>query len=501
MLFSRAIAGEPLRNTAGPDVDVLRVVHDSRRVGPQAIFLAMRGESSDGNRFLDSAIAAGCAAVVTDNSDVYRALSVTHPGLAVAECEHGRRTLAGIAANLTGHPERKLKLTGVTGTNGKTTTAFLLESILRADNRKTLLLGTIEIHLAGQVLAAEHTTPEADDLYGLLAQAVANGVDEAVMEVSSHGLEQGRVWGLPYEVAVFTNLTQDHLDFHGTMDAYFAAKQKLFVEGGTGAGAPRMAVINIDDEYGRMLAQQLQASSTTLVTYGMSAGDCHAEQLQFIATGSRFLLCSPAGRVQIETALAGRVNVGNILAAAAAAQARGVSLETIAAGVRALSMVPGRFQQVQCGQPFAVVVDYAHTDDALRNLTRMARELVQGSGRVITLFGCGGDRDRTKRPLMAKAAAENSDLIILTSDNPRSEDPQAILKDAEAGLAGARTDYRIVADRAEAIREAIAHARDGDIVLLAGKGHEKTQTLRSGVVPFDDVEVARRVLKELQPWS
>jgi len=497
MLFSEAIRGAHVLAQSGPDIDVTRVVYDSRRAGPGAVFLAMQGESVDGNNFVPVALERGAAAVVTDDAAVFKSMTVTNPQLAVALCVHGRRTLAAIAANLLGHPERKLKISGVTGTNGKTTTAFLLEAMLEAAGRKTVLVGTIAYHLNGQELAAPHTTPESSDLLALFVQAAESGTTEAVMEVSSHALAQGRVWGLAYDVAIFTNLTRDHLDFHGTMEAYSAAKRELFI-GGTGAGNPRVAVLNIDDTTGRSLRNELLGGETDVVTYGWDAGNFHAEDVELTATGTRFCMVTPQGKVRIESRLAGRVNVWNILAAAAAATARGVALELIATGVRDLASVPGRFEQVDCGQPFAVVVDYAHTDDALRNLTRLARELVAPeNGRVITLFGCGGDRDKTKRPLMAKAAAESSDLVVLTSDNPRSEDPLEILHDAEAGLAGTNAKYSVIEDRAAAIREAISHARPGDIVLLAGKGHEKTQTTRDGVHPFDDVAVARAILGQM----
>jgi UDP-N-acetylmuramoyl-L-alanyl-D-glutamate--2,6-diaminopimelate ligase len=496
MLFSQAIRGVELAAQTGPDVDVVRVDYDSRRVGPGDIFLAMRGESVDGNRFIASAVERGASSIVTDDADVFGSLQVTNPKLALGLCGHGRRALAGIAANLLGHPERRLKICGVTGTNGKTTTAFLLEAMLEAAGRKTALVGTIAYHLNGEVLAAPHTTPESSDLLALFAAAADGGATEAVMEVSSHALAQGRVWGIAYDIAIFTNLTRDHLDFHGTMEEYLAAKKRLFVAGGTGTAAPRAAVVNIDDAAGQQLRGAMSGSATQVITYGWSDGDFSARNVKLAATGSSFTMATPAGEVAIETHLAGRVNVWNILGAAAAAVARGVSLDEIAAGVRGLASVPGRFEQVTCGQPFAVVVDYAHTDDALQNLTRLARELVAPQqGRVITLFGCGGDRDRAKRPLMAKAAAENSDFVVLTSDNPRSEDPLAILRDAEAGFAGTATKYVVIEDRAVAIREAIAQARAGDIVLVAGKGHEKTQTARDGVHPFDDVAVARGVLQ------
>ena len=498
MLFSQAINGVELLARSGADVEVTRAVLDSRRADGGTIFIAMRGGAADGNKFIAEAVARGASAVVTDSPDAFATVQVTNPQLVVGLCAHGRKALAGIAANLHGHPERKLKITGITGTNGKTTTTFLLEAMLAAAGRQTALLGTIENHLRGRVLPALHTTPEPDDLFEFLAECAADGVTEVVMEVSSHALDQRRIWGLPYDVAVFTNLTQDHLDYHGTMEAYWAAKRSLFTDDGTGAGAPRVAVVNIGDAYGRELADELANQTVTeVVTYGSSAGDCFARNVDLSATGSRFTLVTPHGEMEIATNLAGRVNVLNILAAAAAAQARGLQLEDIASGVAQLQSVPGRFQQVDVGQPFAVVVDYAHTEDALRNLARMARELVAANGgRVITLFGCGGDRDKTKRPLMAAAAAESSDLIVLTSDNPRSEDPREILRDVEAGFP-AGCGYVAIEDREQAIAEAISRAREGDIVLLAGKGHEKTQTTRDGVRPFDDAEVARRALEAL----
>ncbi len=403
--------------------------------------------------------------------------------------------MAEASSALMGHPQRKLALSAVTGTNGKTTTAFLLESMLRSAGRKCVLIGTIETHVAGEVRESPHTTPESRDILEIFADGVKGGATEAVMEMSSHALEQERVWGLPVEVAIFTNLTQDHLDYHGTMENYFAAKVRLFE--GVGAPPPRVAVVNVDDPYGARLAESIERSQ--VVRYGMSDGDFRAEGVQMHAQETRFRMMTPAGAVQMQSTLTGRVNVYNLLAASAAAWARGMSLEQISKGATASTQVPGRFEVVPSSNGVTVVVDYAHTDDALRNLISLARELVkQSGGRVITLFGCGGDRDRTKRPKMGRAAGEESDLVVLTSDNPRSEEPMVIINEALAGVKETGTECLVEEDRAKAIGIAIRAAHAGDIVLIAGKGHEKGQILKDRTVPFDDVAVAAEVLMEIE---
>jgi UDP-N-acetylmuramoyl-L-alanyl-D-glutamate--2,6-diaminopimelate ligase len=492
MTFQQLLHGaEILTQTGDPSVSGLE--YDSRKVKSGDVFVAMRGESSDGNKFIDRAIAAGAVAIVSDSAS-----ERPREGVAWAQVPHGRRALARLGANFYKRPAEHLAVTGITGTNGKSTTAFLLESIFNAAGRKSALVGTIEYHVAGKILPALHTTPEALELNQMLAEALAHGATEAVMEVSSHALAQQRVFGIPFEVAVFTNLTRDHLDYHRNMEEYFAAKQVLFE--GCGTGAPRHAVINLDDEWGRKLAQISKSHGSQVLSYGLSAGDFHAEKVDITGHGTRFDLSTPQGAVTIFSPLIGAVNVYNILAAAGAAYARDCKAETIARGIEALARVPGRFERVDCGQPFTVVVDYAHTDDALRNLTTLAREFVQRAGqkgRVITLFGCGGDRDRAKRPLMGEAAARGSDFVVLTSDNPRSEDPLAIMNDAVVGLQRAGAKYVMELDRRAAITLATRQAAPGDIVLIAGKGHEKVQVLRDRSVPFDDVEVAREVLREV----
>jgi UDP-N-acetylmuramoyl-L-alanyl-D-glutamate--2,6-diaminopimelate ligase len=490
MNFLKLLDGVEILAQSG-DASVSEIEYDSRKIKPGTLFVAMGGEATDGNRYIDQAIQNGAAAIVTDSSS-----EPQRAGVAWAQVLHGRHALARISANFHGQPANRLGITGITGTNGKSTTAFLLEAILTAAARKSLLVGTIEYHVACQVLPAPHTTPEALELNQLFASALSAGATEAVMEVSSHALEQQRVYGIGFDVAVFTNLTRDHLDYHQTMEQYFAAKRQLFE--GCGAKAPRVAVINTDDSYSAKLQQASKARGSQVVTYGFESGDFHAEKIEITLQGTRFQMVTPLDVIPIQSPLIGKVNVYNILAAAAAAMARDCSAKDVAKGVAALAFVPGRFQRVDCGQTFTVVVDYAHTDDALRNLTTLSREFVAqagGRGRVITLFGCGGDRDRAKRPLMGESAGRGSDLVVLTSDNPRSEDPVAIINDALVGVQRSGTKYKIEPDRQAAIALAISKAMTGDIVLLAGKGHEKTQVSREGSRPFDDVEVAREILR------
>ncbi len=496
MRMDDALEGVETVARAGAAVGITGVQYDSRKMRPGDCFVAMRGGAADGNRFIAGAIERGAAAVVTDSPEVFAAgLSVP-----VVLVQHGRRALAGIAANLLGHPERKLKISAVTGTNGKTTTAYLLEQMLRSVGRKCVLIGTIETRIGDEVRPSEHTTPEASDLYQLFADGVAAGCTEVVMEMSSHALEQERVWGVPVDVAIFTNLTQDHLDYHGTMWNYFRAKERLFL--GVGTEPPRVAVINMDGEWGGMMFRSARhtanqdISGADIESYGDN-GLNRAEGLKFSAGRTEFLWSARHGKIEIVSPLTGRVNVYNLLAASAAALARGLTMQEISAATKTLDQVPGRFQTVPNELGITVVVDYAHTDDALRNLIALARELV-GSGRVITLFGCGGDRDKTKRPKMGRAAGEGSDLVVLTSDNPRSEDPRTILDEALAGVLETHAKYVVEIDRAKAIAIAIHAAKVGDIVLLAGKGHEKVQILKDGTVPFDDVEVAAGVLRELE---
>lgn len=500
MQWSDAIAEMKTLDVSGRgDVGIRGVQYDSRRVNAGDVFVAMRGGSADGNRFFDAALQRGAAAIVTDSPEMFAELRERQPELALALVERGRRALAEVSAEVFEHPERRLHLSAVTGTNGKTTTAFLLEQLLASVDRKSVLIGTIETRVAGESRPSEHTTPESRDVLALFAEGVRAGCTEAVMEMSSHALEQERVWGLPVDVAIFTNLTQDHLDYHGTMEEYARAKARLFE--GVGAKAPRVAVVNEDDRYAGEMVNAFGGES--LMRYGMDPeyGTHRAANVRLALGETRFEFVTPFDTVAIRSPLSGRVNVYNLLAAMCAALAGGVTLEQIAAATPGLRQVPGRFEMVEGSQEagFTVIVDYAHTDDALRNLIGLARESVaERGGRVITMFGCGGDRDRTKRPKMGRAAGEGSDLVVVTSDNPRSEDPMAILEEALAGVRKTKAAFVVEADRRVAIEMAVRAAEPGDIVLLAGKGHEKTQTFANYTVPFDDVAEAGRVLEELR---
>jgi UDP-N-acetylmuramoyl-L-alanyl-D-glutamate--2,6-diaminopimelate ligase len=492
MNFSDLLRGLHVPHRGG-DPQILGLDYDSRRVKPGWAFVAIHGEATDGNRYIDAALKNGAVAVVSDSPE-----QPAHRHIAWAVVTHGRRALAQLSANFYRHPAEKLHITGITGTNGKTTTTFLVESILNSAGKKSALIGTIEYHVAGQALPAPHTTPESLELNQLFAAALAAGASDLVMEVSSHALEQGRVFGIHYDVAVFTNLTRDHLDYHHDMESYFAAKRMLFE--GSGARPPRAAVINADDEYGSALLSVSRNASEELISYGIRRGEFQAANIDLQPQSTAFDLLTPQGKIKIRSPLIGRVNVFNILAAAGAAWARRCSLEQIAHAVENFQQVPGRFQRVDCGQPFTVVVDYAHTDDALRNLTSIARDFASRDGkkgRVLTVFGCGGDRDRSKRPLMGQAAGQGSDFVVLTSDNPRSEDPQKIMEDALPGLERSGTKYAVETDRRKAIALALAEAAPGDVVLIAGKGHEKVQITREGTIPFDDVQVAQEALQQL----
>lgn len=480
--------------------DVVRVEYDSRRARPGSAFVAMRGGTTDGNRFIESAIRQGAVAIVTDSREAFEQIRREHPYVGAALVDRGRRALAELSAAVLGHPERRLAVSAVTGTNGKTTTAFLLDQILRAAGRKTVLMGTVETRVVDEVRESPHTTPESRDILEVFRDGVDAGATEAVMEMSSHALDQERVWGIPVDVAIFTNLTQDHLDYHGTMERYAAAKARLFE--GVGAPAPRVAVINADDPAStRMIGAAKRWSE--VITFRADPPEDRVKPAQFEAhdivleaAATSFRLQTASGIFAVNSKLVGRVNVENLLAAMAAATSRGIALPDVVRIAATLKPVPGRFETVDNGLGVTVVIDYAHTDDALRNLITLARGV--SKGRVITLFGCGGDRDRTKRPKMGRVAGGGSDLVVLTSDNPRSEEPMAIIDEALAGVRTTTTECIVEPDRAAAISIAIRAARRGDIVLIAGKGHEKVQVLRDTTIPFDDVAVAGAVLRELE---
>ncbi len=448
-------------------VGVADLAYDSRQVQPGTLFFCVPGATTDGHLHAEDAEAAGAVALVVE-----RETAVDIPQIVV---DSTRAAMGPLADRFFGEPSARLKILAVTGTNGKTTTAYLQHAILTADSGSSGLLGTIERRVGGAVESTSRTTMEAIDLHRDLRRMVDAGDAACAMEVSSHALEQERVGGVRFAAAAFTNLTRDHLDYHGDMEAYFAAKARLF-DGRCPAAA------NADDPYGQRLAVD--------VRFAIDAeADVRAEQVELGADGTRFRLVSPWGTTEIATRLVGRFNVENALAAAASAGLAGVPLETIASGLAALDGVPGRMQVVSDGSPCSVIVDYAHTPDALASVLRAVRPLAEG--RLTIVFGCGGDRDRGKRPEMARVACELADRIIVTSDNPRSEDPEAIVAEI---LIGAGRGVECELDRATAIRRAIADAQPGDVVVIAGKGHEQGQETHGVVTPFDDADVAREAL-------
>jgi UDP-N-acetylmuramoyl-L-alanyl-D-glutamate--2,6-diaminopimelate ligase len=486
MTLGEILAGVQLKTPLAPQLSQIRLEgldYDSRRVKPGFLFFAFPGARADGRQFSRDAVDRGAVAVASESPAID---GIPVPWIAV---EHGRQALALASHNFYGRLDERIALTGITGTNGKTTTSFLIDSILRAAGNTTALIGTIEYHLAGQVLPAVNTTPESLDLDRLFASLIEQGGTHATLEVSSHALALGRIYGLRFHTAIFTNLTRDHLDFHRTMEDYFAAKQLLF--SGAGALPPAWAVLNRDDEWCRRLEL---SSDTRALWYGLGHGaTVRARHISSNLQGLRFEVQTRGVRFTVESALLGKINVYNILAACAAGLTYDLSPEIIARGIAQCRAVPGRFERIDEGQPFGVVVDYAHTDDALKNTIAVARGLAPK--RIITLFGCGGDRDRSKRPLMGQVAAENSDFVVLTSDNPRSEDPLAIMNDALVGIRRTDVPHVIEPDRATAIARAIKEARAGDIVILAGKGHETYQVLKDKTIAFDDREMARGVLR------
>ena len=462
------------------DAEIASLAYDSRRVQPGALFFCVSGFNVDGAGFAADALAAGAAALVVE-----RELELDAPQLVVPSV---RNAMGVVADRFYEHPSRELELIGVTGTNGKTTTTYLVRGLLEACGTQTGLLGTVQSIIAGRQREVERTTPEAIDLQADL-RAMADGGDGAcAMEVSSHALALGRVAGARFSAAVFTNLTQDHLDFHTDMEDYFRAKRLLF-EPPT-PPAPGVCVVNRDDPYGERLAAELPGA----VTFSLAAeADYRADEVRSELTGASFTLDVRGERRKLRIPLPGRFNVQNALAALAVCHERGRPLEQLLDALERPLRVPGRFEPVTDDEPFAVLVDYAHTPDSLENVLAAARGLVEGGpGRVISVFGAGGDRDRTKRPLMGAASARLADITIVTSDNPRSEDPEAIIAEI---LSGTGPDVTAITDRREAIIHAVGLAREGDVLIIAGKGHEQGQEFAAGrKVPFDDVVVAREAL-------
>ena len=483
---------EVMERSGDQRVVITGVTDDSRAVSPGTLFVAVKGERVDGHDFLDAAVKQQAGAVVIQQN---RSL-----GVPTVRVKDSRRALGLLGSHFHGDPTAQLRVIGITGTNGKTTTTYVCKSLLESCGRRIGLVGTVAYIIGNEIIPASHTTPGAIELQRLFARMVTAGLGGVVMEVSSHALALDRTAGAEFDVAVFTNLTQDHLDFHGTMEDYFRAKLRLFNDlglGGRKAGEKR-AIVNVDDPRGEAVRA---ACSVPVWTYGIrKEADLRAQDVSLTPRGTIFRLNTPKGSTVIESHLVGEHNVYNLLAAIGVVLHEGMSLDQIKAGIADVTHVPGRFERVEAGQDFTVVVDYAHTDDALTRLLTAAQAL--RTGRIITVFGCGGDRDRTKRPKMGRVAVRLSDVVVLTSDNPRTEDPAGILAEVEVGVKEALKErpevgYALVADRRLAIERAIREARTGDMVLIAGKGHEDYQIIGTKKFHFDDREVAREAIRNL----
>ncbi len=473
--------------TGNSEDEVTDVIHDSRQARSGVLFAAVRGALLDAHKFIPQVMANGAIGIISENEP--------EPGFAGAwlRIPNVRQAMALAAAEVHHHPSHELQLVGITGTNGKTTTAYLIASIPEAAGEPVAMTGTVEYRIGSERRKAERTTPEATDMQRLLRQAVTAGCRTAVMESSSQAMDFHRCDALEYTVAVFTNLTRDHLDYHLTMENYWYAKRRLF-DGRLGS-RPKISVINVDDSYGVELANDLERDGLRVVRYALkSDADVTAHDPEFSLSGMQFHLRTPVGELDFHSPLVGPPHIYNTLAAAASGLALGYDLNTINRALSKCTGAPGRFERVDHAGDVAVVVDYAHSDDALLNVLRTARSVTKG--RVITVFGCGGDRDRSKRAPMGEAAGSLSDVVILTSDNPRTEDPEQILSDAETGIQRTRKPYRKIADRREAIHQAIAEAKSDDLILIAGKGHEDYQIIGREVFHFDDREVAREALNQ-----
>ena len=486
MQLKTLLSAISVRQIIGPsDRAVESIAYDSRRVQRNGLFIALRGEKLDGHNFIGQAIEKGASVIVSEREENF-------PRATCIVVENTRLALADLSAAFYGFPVRKLKLAGVTGTNGKTTTTFLVQHICENAGLRCGLIGTVRYQIGERILPAARTTPESLDLQELLAQMVNAGCRAAAMEVSSHALAQDRTRGLEWDVAVFTNLTQDHLDFHGTMENYFEAKSKLFTQlDGQQKKRKRVAIINIDDRYGEQLLAR-NDKKVLQITYGMGArADFRASNYRMEFGGMSYQLDARGKSYLVRVPLIGRFNVANSMAALATANALGIGLREAVLSLSKSPQVPGRLEMVPAKRQFRVFVDYAHTPDALLNVLKTLRELEPRQ--LIVVFGCGGDRDREKRPLMGQVVDLNADHAIITSDNPRKEDPEEIISEVEKGFRSNR--YERITDRAEAIARAISLAHPRDIVLIAGKGHEAYQEFADHTIPFDDIQVARRALE------
>ena len=465
-------------------VVVKEATNDSRKVIRGGLFLALRGYSIDGYKFIDGAVKRGAGIIISEKGFTVR------DGVIKIVVEDTRSTAPLIAANFYGNPSKKLKIVGVTGTNGKTTITYVMENILKEAGHAAGVIGTINYRIGKRKVPARNTTPGTFELQALFGKMLKNGVKDVVMEVSSHSLDQGRVDQVSFDIGIFTNITKEHLDYHKTIDKYFDAKARLFHK----LKKNGVAVLNNDDGMVAGLKKRIKAD---LLTYGLNhKSDVMAHSIKLSADSAIFTIKTPKGSFEIKTKLIGKHNVSNILASAAAAVALRIPLDIIKKGVESQGAVPGRLEIIDAGQPFKVFVDYAHTEDALHNMLSALRELVP-DGKIITVFGCGGNRDNSKRPRMGAVACKFSDRVIVTSDNPRFEDPFEIIAQIESGIKGEFLNYDIVDERRDAIHRALKLAREGDVVVIAGKGHEKYQIIKDRMMPFDDCRVAKSILKTI----
>ncbi|MGE5633004.1 MAG: UDP-N-acetylmuramoyl-L-alanyl-D-glutamate--2,6-diaminopimelate ligase [Caulobacteraceae bacterium] len=473
---------EVLSHEGNLNVEISGVIYDSRKARKGNLFICISGYAQDGHKYIHDAVERGAAAVLVEKD-------VEIEGITVVKVKSTREAMPVLAYNFYENPTDSLRLIGITGTNGKTTTTYLIKSIMEANKRQTGLLGTISTQIGDKVVASARTTPESLDLQSLFREMVDIGIDYAVMEVSSHSLELGRVDGCRFSIGVFTNLTQDHLDFHKTIDNYRNAKKKLFYM------TSKANIINMDDEHGRLIAGEICKLNTRLVTYGIdNKADITAKNINITSQGVSFKLVTPEYETELNIRIPGKFSVYNALAAASTAYVEGVDKNIIKEGLDMVANVPGRSEIVKTGTPYTVIIDYAHTPDGLQNILASIKQYAKG--RVITLFGCGGDRDKEKRPMMGRIAGEMSDYCIITSDNPRSEEPIDIIRQVEAGIKATDCDYICIENRRDSIKFALTMAKPGDIVLLAGKGHETYQVLKDRTIPFDEREIVQELLRE-----
>ncbi len=464
------------------DIEINGIVYDSRKAKKGNLFICVSGYTQDGHNYVNDALQRGAAAFIVEKD-------IDVEGAAVVRVKSSRLAMPVLATNFYGNPTQKLRLVGITGTNGKTTTTYLIKSIIEANRQRTGLLGTISTQIGDKVFMSSRTTPEALDLQSLFREMADSDIDYAVMEVSSHSLELGRVEGCNFNIGVFTNLTQDHLDFHKTIENYRNAKKKLFYMT-TGSN-----IINIDDEHGNIIAEEVKALNTRVITYGIdNNADIMAKDIEISSKGVIFTLVTPEYEIELGIRIPGKFSVYNALAAASVAYAEGIGGETIKEGLEKVENVPGRSEIIKTDTQYTVIVDYAHSPDGLQNILASIREYVKG--RIITLFGCGGDRDKEKRPIMGAIAGRMSDYCIITSDNPRSEEPMDIIRQVEVGIKSTGCDYICIENRRDAIKYALSMAKADDVVLLAGKGHETYQVLKDRTIPFDERDIVEELLRE-----